>query len=216
MDNRLIFENNDTTSLSRTKTRRKAEIIDTAFRIFSERGIHDATMNDIADQCDITRRTIYNYFESKLALLNYLMVHMSQVIDGDFHTNYDDSKTGLENVRKAFETSFKAYFKHMDTFLMITQVRIYLSYQNFENKFKDISLELHNKFVDDIASMIEKGIEDGSIKKIDTDVKEFARMMYQSSYGYLSSITIGRKIPADKYNRKTNTFMEMIIRSLEK
>jgi len=45
--------------------RRKEEILDAAFRVFSSRGYRSATMDDIAAEAQVSKGTCYQYFPSK-------------------------------------------------------------------------------------------------------------------------------------------------------
>lgn len=48
---------------------RKNQILDAAAAVFAEKGFHPTTTKDIARQAGISEGTIYNYFNSKTALL---------------------------------------------------------------------------------------------------------------------------------------------------
>jgi AcrR family transcriptional regulator len=50
-------------------TDRKNQILSAAATIFAEKGFHSTTTKDIAKQAGIAEGTIYNYFDSKTALL---------------------------------------------------------------------------------------------------------------------------------------------------
>ncbi len=47
---------------------RKADIINTAARLFSEQGFHDVKMDDIAERVGLSKGTIYLYFANKESL----------------------------------------------------------------------------------------------------------------------------------------------------
>lgn len=47
---------------------RPRQILDAAFRVFGDRGLHRATLDDVARAAGITKGTIYLYFPSKAAL----------------------------------------------------------------------------------------------------------------------------------------------------
>jgi len=48
---------------------RRAQILDAANRVFLERGVSTATMDDVAREAGIAKGTIYLYFASKVALM---------------------------------------------------------------------------------------------------------------------------------------------------
>jgi AcrR family transcriptional regulator len=53
---------------------RKVVITDAALHVFAEEGYHSASMSLIAKKAGISKGLIYNYFESKEALLKYIMI----------------------------------------------------------------------------------------------------------------------------------------------
>ncbi|MEG0283321.1 MAG: TetR/AcrR family transcriptional regulator [Erysipelotrichales bacterium] len=201
--------------LSRTKSKRRIKIVETAYEMFIENGISSTSMNDVAEQCGITRRTIYNYFESKNDLLNYLMLEKTEKVDPDFHLTFDESLSGVENLRKVLQINFESYYKHMKDFLFITQVRTELSYRLNKRLNDPRSYKMHQAFISEIEEVIKRGQDDGTIKKLDLDPHSIARMLYQSLYGYLSNITIGVEVEKEKYDRKCKDFEFMIVEFLE-
>ncbi|MDX1990860.1 MAG: helix-turn-helix domain-containing protein [bacterium] len=48
---------------------RRNQILDAAAVVFAEKGFHPTTIRDVAKQAGIADGTIYNYFDSKPALL---------------------------------------------------------------------------------------------------------------------------------------------------
>ena len=201
-------------SLSRTKVKRKNDIVDAAYAMFLENGISVTSMNDVAVKCGITRRTIYNYFESKTDLLFYLTKQKTDEINPDFVMDYDKNLNGLENVRLLLRKNFASYYKHLLTFLFITQVRIHLSYTTGAKLQDPSSSSMHNVFIGEFAQLIEIGREDGSIASHELDIKEHANTIYQLLYGYLTSISLGIDVDKKVYNKEMYNFETLIIESL--
>jgi len=59
---------------------RKNQILDAAAVVFAEKGFHPTTTKDIARQAGISEGTIYNYFDSKSALLLGIFDRMKTTI----------------------------------------------------------------------------------------------------------------------------------------
>jgi AcrR family transcriptional regulator len=57
---------------------RRNQILDAATRVFAEKGVHRATIKDIARAAGIADGTIYNYFASKDALLIGILDRVNQ------------------------------------------------------------------------------------------------------------------------------------------
>ena len=53
----------------RKKRQLRETLIDTAIRLFEERGIDGTSMEDIAEATDVSRATVFNYFPYKEAIL---------------------------------------------------------------------------------------------------------------------------------------------------
>jgi len=52
---------------------RPQQILEAAFRVFGTRGLHQATLDDVARAAGITKGTIYLYFPSKAALFSAML-----------------------------------------------------------------------------------------------------------------------------------------------
>lgn len=58
----------------------KAKIIETAGIVFSKKGYHDATMDDIAKELGVSKGALYSYFGSKEDLLNEISQQIHQIL----------------------------------------------------------------------------------------------------------------------------------------
>jgi AcrR family transcriptional regulator len=55
---------------TRKRQARREKVYETALRLFAERGYENTSMDDIADEADVARGTVFNYFERKSALVH--------------------------------------------------------------------------------------------------------------------------------------------------
>lgn len=70
---------------------RENQILDAAAVVFAEKGFHPTTIRDIAKQAGIADGTIYNYFDSKTALLLGIFERMkASIIQGEMPLMSDD------------------------------------------------------------------------------------------------------------------------------
>ena len=80
----------------RERERRRQQIIVAAKRVFSEKGFNRATMEDIAQEAELSAGTLYLYFKNKdelyasmsLRILHYLLIRLE-------HLN-SDMRSGIE------------------------------------------------------------------------------------------------------------------------
>ncbi|OHB57253.1 MAG: hypothetical protein A2Y12_16825 [Planctomycetes bacterium GWF2_42_9] len=66
------MENSTLTRKEREKIRHKGEILNTAMDLFSEKGFHNVSMQDIAARSEYAVGTLYNFFQSKEQLFDEL------------------------------------------------------------------------------------------------------------------------------------------------
>ncbi len=59
---------------AREKAQRRREILDAARQEFFERGFHRPTVDDVATRAEVSKGTIYLYFESKEEILAHLLL----------------------------------------------------------------------------------------------------------------------------------------------
>jgi len=69
MDEDRIGKSRSLARRQRRAARRRAEILDAAARVFSEKGYANATIREIAEDADMAEGTLYNYFGGKREIL---------------------------------------------------------------------------------------------------------------------------------------------------
>lgn len=66
---------------NRRSRRTRAAILDAAWSLIEERGPEHTTIEDIADEAGIQRRSVYLHFASRADLLTALLAHMDAALD---------------------------------------------------------------------------------------------------------------------------------------
>ncbi|STZ88729.1 TetR family transcriptional regulator [Mycolicibacterium fortuitum] len=66
--------------MARRRDRRKAEIVKTATRILTESGYQGMSLEEVAEQTDIAKATLYHYFSSKDALVSAALETLTQEV----------------------------------------------------------------------------------------------------------------------------------------
>lgn len=74
--------------LTRSELKRK-DILEGARRAFKEFGVVDASMDKVAEMANVSKRTVYNHFESKEVLVSYIIrdIWSKTMVDYDFKYN---------------------------------------------------------------------------------------------------------------------------------
>lgn len=143
---------------SRFKTKQRNYILNTAYRLFVEKGIENVTMQEIALVCDIERRSLYNYYNDKDQLAFDIakcffsaIEEISAIKDRTFENKFEEIKALVYAFYEfaihdpdaiKFSLHYDHYFGHREE---------YTSY--FKTALDNI---LH-------INLIKEGIKDGSI-----------------------------------------------------
>lgn len=204
-------------SLSRTKQKNKNLICEIALKTFREKGIANTSMNDIADNCGITRRTIYNYFENKTQLLQSLISDLFEKITIDFKIDYDYDKKAIENFKDFINNINENFLDHRDDIIFVSEIKSYLSYrmsreEYIENKYNYF---FDSNLLNDIKVILQRGVQDKSIRDIDIDINDMVEILYQASIGFLTNLSNISSRTMEEYFHKTDQFTKMLIYYLE-
>ncbi len=175
----------------REKKLRKAAIIDAAEKIFFPHGIKNTTMDQIAEEAELSKGTLYLYFKNKEDLLLEIAVKGLDKLGELMNQAFDDNKTGLENAYNMGKTYHQFSIHYKD---------YYESLVYFESQTLDkISSRKINKIIRTnsplaiIKDVLDKGKEDKTIRD-DIPSYELAIIMWTQLTGILQFIRSRKKI----------------------
>ena len=99
----------ETTTGKREAQKRKIEktIITAAENVFMKKGFRAATMDEIAEQASVTKRTLYKHFPSKLALF----VRMTDVYMAGLRRAMARASAGENKGKETIQELYKAVFR---------------------------------------------------------------------------------------------------------
>jgi AcrR family transcriptional regulator len=84
----------------REKVRHKNEILSAALKLFSERGFHNVSMQQIAEESEFAVGTLYNFFTSKEALFDELTKNCGERIKKELIAILEGPGTEVERLSK--------------------------------------------------------------------------------------------------------------------
>ena len=177
----------------REKEQRRKDIVDAAERVFFKKGHENATMDDVAEEAELSKGTLYLYFKNKEDL--YLAIHLrgNKILHSLFEEAYDKNKSGLEKTRaigKAYVNFFKNYTDYFNALLYYETREIDYNDQNsvaFECLMEGkATLEL-------LVKALEVGMKDGSIRP-DIDPVKTAITLWGQSTGIVQLAALKENI----------------------
>lgn len=145
---------------------KKNQVIETARTLFSQYGYRKVSMDEIAKQSGVTKRTIYTYFKDKNDLIKFFLYEelgkMKEI------TNEIDKKD-ISFDEKIHETIMALMDYRMNSSLLMA-----FSKEKSQNSIDEECLEILNTSIEkEIKHKLEQAMKDGYIKEIDPEVVSF-------------------------------------------
>lgn len=174
----------------------KDTILQKAGEIFLRFGFKSVTMDDIANELAISKKTIYKYFKNKEILVDELLSHLHQCIH---NTVSCICVKGFNAIQENFEIkkTFKDLFKNTDDSPM------YQLQKYYPKTHKKLMADEFCMFKDFIQKNIEKGIEEGLYRK-DINVETTTKF-------YFSLVMSVHDTNLYSYNKNTINKLEMMV-----
>ena len=161
----------------REKLKRKSEIIEAAENIIFEKGIHIATMSDIAREAELGKATLYGYYKSKDEILLDINERAMNRMAACFQAAYDENLKGADQV-KAIGLAYFQFAKDFPNYFNFIQL--------FEANTLKVDLEevMQNASkIDGIfTKAIQRGMDDGTIRN-DLDAQTLAKCLWAMATG---------------------------------
>jgi TetR/AcrR family transcriptional regulator len=156
----------------REKEQRRNDIISAAEQLFFTRQFDDVSMDDIAKSIELSRATLYLYFQDKESLYFAVMLRGIRIMSEKFKESADGETTGLGKINaigNMFIRFSSEYSEYNRLLHYATSQRFEACKNEYVNEVKVASAEL----IGIMCSSIKKGIDDGTIKN-DLDPYETA------------------------------------------
>ncbi len=152
-------------STGNSKSSKKDLIIEAAIRVFSQKGYHHTKMEEIAIEAGIGKGTIYEYFGSKLQLLQEIMVQSFSL--------YDRSMVAHEMKSLSMEDKIKmllaGHFKFCQENKELTRI-LFWDTEIMDEELRDWACQKRAEKEQHLQNFIEAGISRGEIRALDAKI----------------------------------------------
>ncbi len=146
----------------RKNSTRKETIIETAARLFRERGFSATSMRDLAEQVGVEAASLYNHISSKAELLQEICFKVAN----KFTNNIDALEATDSSAIKKIEAILRFHIQQM----VNHYEEVYVSDREWKHLTEPYLSNMQTQrraYRQRLALMIEEGIQKGEIKKID-------------------------------------------------
>ena len=176
--------------------RTKRKIFETSMKLFAEKGYDGTSIEDITSAVGVAKGTLYYHFSSKEEIFNFLI------------------DEGMNLLEKSINIKTEAQEKYIDKLraIILIQIKIIIKYENFMsivfsecwgNSSRSKTCQKYVKeYLEIIKGILQRGMDLGEIKKLDTEV------LATEIYGIACSNLY--------YKKNNNLVIEKLYREIDK
>ena len=149
----------------------KGRILDAALDIFSNKGYHNSRMDDIVDEANVSKGSIYFHFPNKERLFLALVDQFSDLLERNVSEAIAQEEDGIHKVRIAIETVLMTFARYRRPAKILLVQAVGLG-SVFEKKRQ----EVHERFATMIQQFLDEAIAVGDISTTNTNLVAHAWM----------------------------------------
>ena len=171
------------------KRMREDEIIIAAEKVFIGVGFEKASMDEIAQESDFTRKTIYQHFVNKEDIYLAVVVKGLKQLLSCIRQEEKRGSNGFERFRNMGMAYYQFFIEHPGTFRLINLVGHIKSKEANTQNNQEFD-QVNQLIVEEIVKIIEEGKADKSIRDdLNTRMATYSAQFVMSGFFYQLSLT---------------------------
>ncbi len=180
-------------------------IVEKAHEMFMRYGVRSVSMDEIASQLGVSKKTIYHFFADKDALVD-------AVIDIELNNNTEDCRLDREKSENPVHEFFIAMEMVMEMLKMMNPTLLFDLQKYHPSAFKKIN-DHKNKFLFKvIRENLDKGVEEGLYRpEINKDILTRFRIASIFLTFNPELLPLGKNTPADMVEEMTLNFLHGLV-----
>ena len=164
----------------REKEHRREEIINAAQKVFFEKGLQAATMDEIAEAAELSKGTLYLYYKSKEDLYLTVMMRGIEILHNMFAATTSTKEPTVVQLVQLGDAYYEFFKQHRNYFRMF----YFFQHPQFHKGVSEDMMmncsEENQKVWREVIGVIQRGIEEGDIRP-DINPVETAVILWSSS-----------------------------------
>ncbi len=168
----------------RERQKRMNDIIDAAERIFFSRGFEHSTMDEVAEEAELSKGTLYLYFKSRDDLRFAVFMRGLDILMNAMNGNLSGDRDGYGNLLSLAGTFIRFSREHPDYF------NLFVHYESIRMKDLNIDQGRIQTYLKEqsplalVSREVVRGIADGSLRQ-DLSPEVFSATLWSQMLGVL-------------------------------
>lgn len=152
-----------------TQSIRKKTILNAAMKLFSRTDFHEVTVDEIAHNADLSKGTLYLYFENKEALFFSIIKEKTD----EFFSRLEKAishEQPFEQTLHDFIKTYLHFFKENKAYFKIIHSEKLRTTMEDHQRMRDLGIKMFQNFINLTEKMIIAGKKENSIGNINADI----------------------------------------------
>ena len=147
--------------VNRNPDRTRRRLLRASIRLFSARGYHGVSVDQIVAEAQVNKRMVYHYFGSKEKIYRAALLDVYNRIEGvEFH-----AVESVEGPSEKLVRLLESYFTFLDENPEFTQLVQWENVDRGRHIAKEINLLSKNPFLSRFRLIVEEGVRNGEIRR---------------------------------------------------
>ena len=143
--------------------KKRDNILQAAVKIFSQKGFHRARMDEIAEQAEVAKGTLYYNFTSKSKLFSAAVTEGIETIVTQIQAQLNADMPFEQHFRNLIACNVDLYLQHSD----LARIVFNEVSSGIDNDILADIQHARNRYIDCVAGQLENGRQTGHIKDVD-------------------------------------------------
>ena len=187
--------------MAKTKEERRNEIIETAGKLFEEKGYEQTQVQDIVNEIGVAKGLFYYYFKSKDEVMEELADRYADAIIDAVNKLIDKDITTFDKINRIFQIFIDSAEKKFGIFMEILNVKNGITHER-------IFFNVGKKMVPLVTELILSGNDNGECNC--SDPKFITEFLVSGLFNIMNQISPDEKI--DYLKEKLPTIKTMILK----
>lgn len=187
--------------MAKTKEERRNEIIETAGKLFEEKGYEQTQVQDIVNEIGVAKGLFYYYFKSKDEVMEELADRYADAIIDAVNKLIDKDITTFDKINRIFQIFIDSVEKKFGIFMVILNVKNGITHER-------IFFNVGKKMVPLVTELILSGNDNGECNC--SDPKFITEFLVSGLFNIMNQISPDEKI--DYLKEKLPTIKTMILK----
>lgn len=186
---------------------KRQKIIDSAIRVFANRGFANTKIQDIANEAEVAHGTIYLYFKSKDEL--FMSIFQEKLAELIEYINTEIQKE--ENAKTKFKRMVTIQLDIIESNPDLTKL-ILIEFPRTGNFLNDRNVNVLSNYIDMIVKLLDDGVKEGTFS-ISIAIEITATMIYAGMQGIATRWLLDGM--SYRLNELNNQIAEMFLKGIE-